>query len=601
MHKKSKIAFRVGIIIILFTSFLCSISCAEKTSVVSLVVPISVHTQEASVAIPLKALNKNARNGIIASPDKSPYMYFAFEKGPELQLFFESKRYALELELEPIAAVSVGEPAAVAEFSVGLLYGSDFSASGKLKQNVFPQHPVTAQVRQKYGFTISIGFAGIEAHRPDIRGFVIYAQSSVRLKRAAILPARYGWVKSVDTRWCGLTADGGVVPMELFTDTDFPLRTELPRPSSVMPSGTSERESLVVFFNKAASIDLTARVQSQVSFNCNNRNISVYRAPNVHRMTFDGCLFSEDFLTIELVNKATDISGIIVEYTMVTALKPITADAGLIPDWPQETWRQPSYELFSWEQFPSVLIFDFADYAIQDTFLKRIAFFAEKKGFTGKILSDAAMQSFHGFNAHDYRADTLARFFQKAEKENFPLNRSELYLRTILLHNGIITETENGIEAGHGAIISLSRQSSKELRYRLLTHECLHGIYFTEESFRETVSGVFQRTDRRAVLFLRRYFEIYPSLNYNTDDDYLLQNEFMAYILQQGREHLQSYYVNRLSLSRAINAAEPELCKYIRDTNAEAFMQAAEQMDAFLYTKWGLKGGRVRLVKIQAL
>ena len=268
--------------------------------------------------------------------------------------------------------------------------------------------------------------------------------------------------------------------------------------------------------------------------------------------------------------------------------------------WPQEQWRHPSYELFAWEQFPSVLIFDFADYAVQDAYLKRLSFFAEKKGFTGKVLFDEALVSLHGFNAHDYRAETLAAFFRKAEAEHFPLNKSELYLRSILFRNGIIIRTEQGIEAGHGAIVSISRESSANLRYRFITHECLHGIYFTEESFRNTVERAFQQTDPRAVLFLRRYFEVYPTLQYEIDDDYLLQNEFMAYLLQQDRGFLQEYY-SRVSWFRTMTEAEPALCRYIRRTNAKAFMQAAAQMSSFLYTAWGLKAGRICLSMIENL
>ena len=50
-----------------------------------------------------------------------------------------------------------------------------------------------------------------------------------------------------------------------------------------------------------------------------------------------------------------------------------------------------------------------------------------------------------------------------------------------------------------------------------------------------------------------------------------------------------------------MNEAEPALCKYIRNTNAEAFVQAAAQMGSFLYTTWGLKAGRIHLAEIESL
>ena len=114
-------------------------------------------------------------------------------------------------------------------------------------------------------------------------------------------------------------------------------------------------------------------------------------------------------------------------------------------------------------------------------------------------------------------------------------------------------------------------------------HEGLHGVYFTEESFRREVDEVFYATDPISLRFLKRYFEVNPSLNYNTDDSYLFKNEFMAYTLQQSVGEVKNYYIDRLA--RIINSAEPELCAYIRDTDAAAFTQAAETMSAFLAKK----------------
>ena len=622
-----------GVLVFVFTSLL-STSCSDTMSAVSLALPAdmqepiyttSPRTSEPHIhAVPLKALNKNARAGMINAPKKSDTMHFAFEQSPEMLGLTGSGLYALELEFEPLELTGKSSRTApintnaiqtdAAEFAVGLLYAHDFSTSGKLKESVKPQYPVTAQILPHGTFTVSIGFAGIAAPQENIRGFTVSSQAPLKLNRAAIVPVRYGWLKKSNTGlWYGTTADGGSIPPELCTGTELPLCTELPKPLAVIHAENTvkdERDSIVIHFDTDIPLDLTpAQTQPRLSFQCSGKRIAVYRAPNVSRLTLDGCLFPEPFLTLEqtdtdmaesTADTATMVCGITAEYCTLPPLSPITADPGLIPQWPQAQWRQPSYELFAWEQFPSVLIFDFADYSVQDAYLKRLSFFAEKKGFTGKLVADEIIHSLHGFNAHDYRAETLAAFFQKAEEESFPLNESEQYLRTILFHNGIIVRTETGIEAGNGAIVSISRQSPAYLRDRFITHECLHGIYFTEERFRDTVTKTFYQTNPRAVLFLRRYFEIYPTLQYNTDDDYLLQNEFMAYLLQQGSSFLQQYY-NRISWFRAMNEAEPALCKYIRNTNAEAFVQAAAQMGSFLYTTWGLKAGRIHLAEIESL
>ena len=717
-----------GILVLVFTSFLCT-SCADAAPPVSLALPtdvqegtvysVSAYVSDAYTPdmpiryVPLKALNKNARAGAINDPEKSGTMYFAFEKSPDMLGLTGSALYALGLEFEPLpTAVKSGGAALLktiseeapsngnlksemtgtaqtlavreelnsvqthpTEFTVGLLYASDFSNSGKLKEDVRPQHPVTARTLPKRAFTVSIGFAGIAVPPADIRGFMVSSQAALKLKSATVVPVRYGWIKDRTALWYGTTADGGVILPELCAEAGLPARTEFPKPSTVIHAGNTGigdteidgRDSIVIHFDASAPVSLTTKQkQLRLSFQCGGKHISVYRAPELYRLTLDGCLFHDSFLTIAQTdtdrlthsdssagtnglvatnsltgmgrlahsdnltgiagltdsdsfapsdrlanmgsltdtdwtgNPANTICGITAEYYAPPPLTPITADPGLILHWPQEQWRQLSYELFVWEQFPSVLIFDFADYAVQDAYLKRISFFAEKKGFTGKLLSDKAIDSLHGFNAHDYRAEMLAAFFQKAEEEHFLLNKSELHLRRILFHNGIIVRSEQGIETGSGAIVSISRQSPAYLRYRFITHECLHGIYFTEKNFRDTVSAVFQQTDPRAVLFLRRYFEIYPTLQYNTDDDYLLQNEFMAYLLQQSNGSLQQYY-NRVSWFRMMNEAEPALCRYIRKTNAEAFMQAAAQMSSFLYAAYGLKGGRIHLAEAEAL
>ncbi|MDR0721053.1 MAG: hypothetical protein LBF78_15590, partial [Treponema sp.] len=94
--------------------------------------------------------------------------------------------------------------------------------------------------------------------------------------------------------------------------------------------------------------------------------------------------------------------------------EPIPADPGLVLDYPRTAWRDSRYEVFRWESFPSVLVFDFADYAVQDRFLKRLAFYVEKAEFRGRLAEDREIASLHGWNAHDYRSQDLAAFFEAA-------------------------------------------------------------------------------------------------------------------------------------------------------------------------------------------
>ncbi len=83
---------------------------------------------------------------------------------------------------------------------------------------------------------------------------------------------------------------------------------------------------------------------------------------------------------------------------------PIPADPGTILTWDRSQWRRPDFELFSWDRYPGVLIFDTASYNVQDDLFNRLAFFVEKAGHVGTIPSPASLAGLHGYNAHDYQA-----------------------------------------------------------------------------------------------------------------------------------------------------------------------------------------------------
>ncbi|MDR0409910.1 MAG: hypothetical protein LBH18_05890, partial [Spirochaetaceae bacterium] len=137
-------------------------------------------------------------------------------------------------------------------------------------------------------------------------------------------------------------------------------------------------------------------------------------------------------------NNAIQINGSVEKAFLKPAppddgMTPVIADTGFILKYPQDKWRNESYEIFFWESFPNILIFDTASYAVQDKLFKRLAFFAEKKGFKGRLARDEEIADLHGWNAHDYNAETLARFFDMAEKDAFPLLDEEIALREILI------------------------------------------------------------------------------------------------------------------------------------------------------------------------
>ncbi|GHV79888.1 hypothetical protein AGMMS49944_16790 [Spirochaetia bacterium] len=284
--------------------------------------------------------------------------------------------------------------------------------------------------------------------------------------------------------------------------------------------------------------------------------------------------------------------------------EPVLADPGLILSYSRDAWRDSRFELFAWEGFPSILIFDTADYAVQDRLFKRLAFFTEKQGFRGRLAPDAEIADLHGWNAHDYRAEDLARFFEAARAANFPLLKEERELEAILLNAGIIRR-ENGTSryiSGEGAVISISRESPPYLRSLFMAHEGFHGLFFIDEDFRNFSRRRWDNLSGAAKRFIRSYFEYQ---RYDMNDPYLVVNEFMAHILQQSVSQAAKYFGETLAgrisehewrhtvLPPKDEAAGnwPEL--------AEAFAAEAAAFSAYVNQRWGLAAGRIWRVNVR--
>ena len=282
--------------------------------------------------------------------------------------------------------------------------------------------------------------------------------------------------------------------------------------------------------------------------------------------------------------------------------KPVPADPGQILAWPRERWRNSRYEVFRWDSFPSLLIFDFADYAVQDRMLKRLAFFVEKAGFRGRLAPDSEIADLHGWNAHDYRAVDLARFFQAAREINFPLLAEERELENILLEAGIIRESGGTLREGEGGIISISRESDNNLRYRFIAHEGFHGLFFIDEEFRAFSRQRWQRFPAEAKRFIRSFFEYQ---RYDISDEYLLINEFMAHILQQSVSqapwYFGEYLPSRIEESpwRMAHLPEKDQASGTWPSLITAFTREAESFSVYVNDRWGLGAGRVNLVTVR--
>ncbi|MDR1374242.1 MAG: hypothetical protein LBJ24_04650 [Treponema sp.] len=278
--------------------------------------------------------------------------------------------------------------------------------------------------------------------------------------------------------------------------------------------------------------------------------------------------------------------------------EPVSADPGLILNYPQRAWRDSRFEIFRWDRFPPVLIFDTADYALQNRFFKRLAFFVEKAGFRGRLAPDAEIAALHGWNAHDYRAEDLARFFEAARMADFPLLPEERELERILFDNGIIRESGAVIVSGTGAVISISRESNDYLRSLFMAHESFHGLFFIDEDFRAFSRRRWEALSRTARRFILSYFDY---SQYDLEDSYLMVNELMAYCLQQSPNLAADYFGKTLagrlegSWRRQSLPAKNETTGTWPELERD-FTGEAAAFSAYVDRRWGLSGGRVHRI-----
>ena len=222
----------------------------------------------------------------------------------------------------------------------------------------------------------------------------------------------------------------------------------------------------------------------------------------------------------------------------------VPADLGTILRLDRTHWRRDDFELYEWSGVPGgaeapVLVFDTADYATQARLFRRLAFFVEKRGFRGQLLGDDELAGRRGYNAHDYAAPDLARFFSLAQEQGVALNDAELLLRSVAVTHGILQpDPGGGWRAGTGAILSISQASYAQLRDLLLRHEALHGLYFTHAPFREAVWAAWQQLTEDEQRF---WILLLAAVNYDVDYPDLVVNEFQSYLLQQDANRVANF------------------------------------------------------------
>ena len=282
-------------------------------------------------------------------------------------------------------------------------------------------------------------------------------------------------------------------------------------------------------------------------------------------------------------------------------LAAIPADPWDILYYPVESWRDSRFELFSWDRFPEILIFDISTKDIQDRLFKRLAFFVEKAGFSGRLAFDEEIADLHGWNAHNYQASDLANFFQTARSTNFPLLPEEWELEAILLRAGVLRrDSASRIIPGNGAVLSLTRESPRNLRSRFMVHEVFHGLFFIDANFREFSHERWEAFPEVGKNLLFAFFEIQA---YDTSNKFLLINEFMGHVLQlpvtQASWYFGQHLPNRLLSEDPLNRHYLPAREEVRDGRpffpdlARIFTDEAEVFSRYVNQRWGLAAGRV--------
>ncbi|MDA3811561.1 MAG: hypothetical protein PF518_14680, partial [Spirochaetaceae bacterium] len=252
-------------------------------------------------------------------------------------------------------------------------------------------------------------------------------------------------------------------------------------------------------------------------------------------------------------------------------------------NWKFDLWRQKDYEVFQWDLFPDIFLIDTESYDIQSKFFKRLAFFTEKKMAVGELLSDEELKPLHGWNAHDYKADDLARFFNEADTLGIILNEYELLLKEILLENQVLKITSGRVRPLKGGILSISRESNARLRWLFLTHESYHGIFFSSKEYESAVFEIWNNLPEEQKDFWRIFLDLY---GYNINDEYLLINEFQAYLMQQDTSLTDSYFRSKIEWMISIR---PYLKKQLENRNT--FFKNALAVEESAYSLLGIKAG----------
>ena len=278
-------------------------------------------------------------------------------------------------------------------------------------------------------------------------------------------------------------------------------------------------------------------------------------------------------------------------------MKALSADFKQILENNPAQWRYSDWEVYSWESFPGIFIIDFQNLSIQSHMLKRLSYFVEKKGYTGKIHNFVRLYGKTDWNAHNYKAKDLAAFFTEAQRSGALLTSAETYLRELLVANGIIDKNGAGYSGGEDkGIVSVSQESTPHVRAMLLTHEGYHGLFYAAPGLKDLVYDLWEKLAPEAQEMWIEYLRTADVWNYDYENGYLLRNEILGYLMQQKDfgEYFDNMMFPRLLKRSPGNA---ELFRQNHDVAREAFLDMAGKIGTFLLDNFNLSPGNLSYMR----
>ena len=481
----------------------------------------------------------------------------------------------------------------------GFLGNEDFKIDGKFIKKKYPDtRRIQVQADEKKApqlFDISFAVQkndNIEKYIPE--GFFVYSGIRCRVLAAIVVPAEIGFDIRSEIPFYGFACNGGMIDFEK-KSFDFS------GSSMVFPVQSNMNQSMPeyrVLLSDNPETKTTREHSVRVQMNVGGEKLYLNNVTAAKELIIPTGSLNTPFSRVEFTDNSECIDSLIMRGTKPAGnevLEPIRTDPGLILNYKTSQWRTADYELYEWDRFPQILFFDTRNYEIQDRLFRRLAYFVEKQGYKGRLLTNEELGDMHGYNAHDYSAESMAKFFNKAAELNFPLNEEELLLKRILIHNKLLESDGLYVKANEGGLVSISRETPGWSRTNLLAHEGWHTIFFRDPEFRNYVSAVYYTFDPTSLDFLIDYFKSQPGLGYDVNDEYLMHNEFMAYIMQQRLSEVANYFVHLANRGTVIDFT-PKLAAYIRKTEGQGFEDAATALNDFVYDKYGIVCGNIALV-----